>query len=109
LYFVFDESDSLSLSSFCRTLRKIFGQFLNRNIQERMSFVKKVKEHNFFKEIDWEKLEKQQIKSPYKPKPTLTLDISDTIVLNTPSVDDFIGYTFAESRTLKKRDNEAQQ
>jgi hypothetical protein len=75
-----------------------------------MNFVNKLKEHCFFKEIDWEKLEKQQIKSPYKPKPTLTLDISDTIVLNTPSVDDFIGYTFAESRTLKKkRDNETQQ
>jgi hypothetical protein len=82
---------------------------LNRNVKERMEFVQKVKEHPFFKETDWEKLEKMQLISPYKPKPTLTLDISDTIVLSTTHVDDFIGYTFAENRNTKPNAHENQK
>jgi hypothetical protein len=89
--------------------KSLIQGLLNRNVKERMEFVQKVKEHPFFKETDWEKLEKMQLISPYKPKPTLTLDISDTIVLSTTHVDDFIGYTFAENRNTKPNAHENQK
>jgi hypothetical protein len=81
-------------------------QLLTRNTKERMEFVHKMRDLNFFKGIDWEKLEKRQVKSPLRPKSNLELEISNTIVLSTSHVDDFIGYTFAENRTFKTQDNQ---
>lgn len=36
---------------------------------------KSIREHDFFKEIDWAQLEKKNLKPPFKPKLGVSLDL----------------------------------
>ena len=98
--------------------RSIFLSLLERDPDKRLGSSSKdaeeIKKHEFFKDIDWKKLLKKQLKPPFKPKVKNATDTSnvdeeftdeipkDTLVEQTGSMmaarDMFDGFTFAGSR-----------
>ena len=64
---------------------------------------KSIREHDFFKEIDWAQLEKKNLKPPFKPKLGVSLDLlfyfADIFFYWTVVIT-----TFWLDRELKRRD-----
>jgi len=79
---------------------------LTRDVEKRLgsSSSQDVKKHPFFKDIDWEKLEKREMEPPYKPKVKNDSDTSliDTAFLTEKAQDSFVENHLSE--TLQ-RDN----
>jgi serine/threonine protein kinase len=46
----------------------LLAKLLEKNPNTRLSSIKELKSHPFFKQIDWKKLKRKQIKPPYIPK-----------------------------------------
>jgi serine/threonine protein kinase len=96
--------DDLSLES-----KDLLFSLLTKDLTYRMIDYGKIKSHPFFKGIDWERIGRKQLQGPYKPSfnakvraPTPVPEINDTIVVSNYNADEFMGYTFAESRERKK-------
>jgi len=79
---------------------------LTRDVEKRLGSASSqdVKKHPFFKDIDWEKLEKREMEPPYKPKVKNDSDTSliDTAFLTEKAQDSFVENHLSE--TLQ-RDN----
>ncbi len=58
-------------------------QFMQKNVSRRLGCVaahggeEAIKHHSFFRSIDWDKMEKRQIKPPFKPKMKSKKDVAN--------------------------------
>lgn len=102
--------------------RSLFLGLLERDPKRRLGSSKQdaseIKEHVFFKPLDFEKLSKKQIPAPYKPKVQEIEDTSyieeeftseiakDTPVIKTGSMlaakDAFVGFTYDQNANVLK-------
>jgi len=64
---------------------------LNRNVEERLGD-KDVKQHPFFSDIDWERLDRKELEPPFKPKVQSDADISqiDPVFTQETAVDSLV-------------------
>lgn len=59
-------------------MRVCFEQLLERDTERRLGFTEEtspIREHPFFKDIDWVALETKKIEPPFKPKVVSTLQV----------------------------------
>ncbi len=72
----FDKHKEVSLSNSCKD---IITKLLHKHPAFRLgskSDVQDLKNHRFFKSIDFDKLEKREIQAPFKPRVTSDFDVS---------------------------------
>ncbi|XP_018421391.1 PREDICTED: protein kinase C theta type isoform X2 [Nanorana parkeri] len=64
-------------STFCGTPDYIAPELFVREPEKRLGVTGNIRQHCFFQDIDWEKLEKRQIEPPFKPKVKSANDCSN--------------------------------
>jgi len=80
---------------------------LTRDVEKRLGThnSQDVKKHQFFKDIDWEKLEKKELEPPYKPKVKSDISVEqiDTVFTNEKAQDSYVENTLSE--TVQRENN----
>jgi len=79
---------------------------LTRDVEKRLgSQPGEVKRHAFFKDIDWDKLERREVEPPYKPRVKNELDTTqiDTVFTQEKPQDSLVETTLSE--TIQNENN----
>eukprot|EP00002_Diphylleia_rotans_P007484 TRINITY_DN1702_c0_g1_i1.p1 TRINITY_DN1702_c0_g1~~TRINITY_DN1702_c0_g1_i1.p1 ORF type:complete len:456 (+),score=85.60 TRINITY_DN1702_c0_g1_i1:55-1422(+) len=97
--------------------KNIIAQFLQRNPARRLASFERIRTHEFFKDINWEELERRHVEPPYVPAVSSSADVSnfDPEFTQSPAVQtpprakldpqlqsNFKGFTFEDETPLHK-------
>ena len=71
---LFMAQNKLEMSEFFFHPLCFFSQFMQKSVSKRLGCIsahggeEAIRHHSFFKPVDWEKMERRQVKPPFRPK-----------------------------------------